>query len=218
MANRLEMYQEELSYIIDIIENYFPKNLEYSSDEYQNSKQFLLYKELREKNKRDKEYIKAIEYKLREIFKDYAFTNYVDWNDFKCIEFKINMHKNVPLLDDDIELIKFLGGKQRELYIFISILAKYYYFSFGETYYDESKVLPEDFLSGWEFCDDLNPNSKEEEDLLLKLDFLMKSMGYKIMSNELANFHLDDIETEFNEFGKVNIFDCIFTDFTIFFI
>ena len=26
MANRLEMYQEELSYIIDIIENYFPKN------------------------------------------------------------------------------------------------------------------------------------------------------------------------------------------------
>ena len=65
MTNRLEMYQEELSYIIDIIENYFPKNLEYSSDEYKNSKQFLLYKELREKNKRDKEYIKAIEYKLK---------------------------------------------------------------------------------------------------------------------------------------------------------
>ncbi|MGM9530245.1 hypothetical protein, partial [Intestinibacter sp.] len=87
----------------------------------------------------------------------------------------------------------------------------------GETYYDESKVLPEDFLSGWEFRDDLNPNSKEEEDLLLKLDFLMKSMGYKKLSNEFANYPLDDIETEFNELGKVNIFDCLFTDFTLFF-
>lgn len=207
----------ELENIIKIINKYFPYNLKYDSYEYQNSKQFLLYKKKREQMKKNIKFVKDIEYKLRDIFIDYAFVNYTDWDDFKCIEFKINMHKNIPLLDDDIKLIKFLGGKQRELYIDISILEKYYYFYFGEIYYDETKLMSDNFLSGWKFCDTSKPNSKEEESLLLTLDLLMKNIGYKKLSSNLANFPLNNIETEFNEFGKVNIFDCLFTDFTIFF-
>lgn len=127
------------------------------------------------------------------------------------------MHKNISLLDDDVKLIKFLNGKQRELYIDISILGKYYYFYFGETYYDETQVKPNIFSSGWKFYDDSKPTSDEEKNILIKVNLLMEQLGYKKLSNNLAKFPLNNIETEFKEFGKVNIFDCLFTDFTIFF-
>lgn len=109
------------------------------------------------------------------------------------------MHKNCPLLDDDVELIKALGGERRELYISISILANYYYYYFGETCYDFNE---EDIFEGWNFYDDSEPNSEEEKEFLIKLDNLLTKEGYK----KLANLVIEDIETEFVELGKVELF------------
>ncbi|MCC3868993.1 hypothetical protein [Terrisporobacter mayombei] len=205
---------EDYERVISIIKKYFPENLKYESYEYQNSKQFMLYKKKRRQYKRNSVYNNYIEKKVKGIFKGYAFRNYIDWDDYKCIEFKINMHKNWPLLDDDFELIKALGGKRRELYISISILANYYYYYFGETCYDFNK---ENIFEGWHFYDDSEPNSEEEKELLIKLDNILMKEGYKKLDKKLANLVIEDIETEFVELGKVKTFDCLFTDFTIFF-
>ena len=45
-------------------------------------------------------------------------------------------------MDDDIELIKFLNGIRYDLWIFVSILAKYYYITAEETkYFEEDKWI-----------------------------------------------------------------------------
>jgi hypothetical protein len=36
--------------------------------------------------------------------------------------------------------------------------------------------------------------------------------GYSEISNEIAKYIVDDIETEFLERGKVKVFNCLFTE------
>ena len=43
------------------------------------------------------------------------------------------LHKNQPILDDDVELLEALNGKQMDLEIYVSLLTKSYYLYGLET-------------------------------------------------------------------------------------
>ena len=77
-----------------------------------------------------------------------------------------------------------------------------------KKHYDEASVVSEDFYSGWSFSDDLKPASKEEEDLLLKLDILMKSMGYKNVKVTQASGDFGADVLAFNTKGEYVCIQC----------
>ncbi len=121
--------------------------------------------------------------------------------DNNCYEFRILLYENQPILDDDTELIKCLGGKRLDLFLFVSILANYYYFFILET---------RDFSSEqWSFQH--VEQQKRDSSYANKLRNLMTENGYEELDHEIINTVILDIETEFKNKGEVKIFDCLFT-------
>lgn len=140
---------------------------------------------------------------IRDIFRGYTV---VDWTDDEscCFEFKVLLHKNVDILDDDKILIKKLKGERHDLRIFISALAPYFYMFVEKTMYLETD-------NRWEFST-IEKYDKEREELLIKTNNFLLEKGYYILKNADVLMLVPDIETEYKESGKVNVFDCLFTD------
>ncbi len=130
----------------------------------------------------------------------------VDWTDDEacCYEFKILLHKDTPLLDDDKMLIKSLNGKRNDLRIFISVLEPYYYMFIEKTLYFELE-------DKWEFTTEEN-NISEYEKLKEEIVSYLCKNGYIGLSPSDVLLPVPKVETTYKEVDNVTVFDCLFTD------
>ena len=104
-------------------------------------------------------------------------------------------------MDDDVELLKKLGGVRKDIFIYISKISKYYCYTFSVTRLVEKSL---DFK-----YQDLTHTIKME---LSELNDFMKSQGYSLLNAREISQVIPDIETELTEMGKAKVFDLLFTD------
>ena len=153
---------------------------------------------------RNLEYKYYIENNLKNIFKDYIVSDWTDLKNYNCYEYRILLHKNQSILDDDIELITALNNERLDLFIFISVLEKYYYIQFNKTEYKSRenkwifKILKE------------YPEKLQKEMIELKRYFSLEN--YIELKDDIIREKVAYIETEVKNMGDVRIFDCLFTD------
>lgn len=131
----------------------------------------------------------------------------VDWTDkeSRCLEYKILLHKNQLLLDDDKELINELGGTRKDLRIFISVIDTYYYMFVEETRYIEA-------LGEWRFQKKEITYDSELQWITKRVDGYLRNLGYKRLFEKDVKMKVTDIEMEYKEPNDINVFDCLFTD------
>ncbi|MDQ7095868.1 hypothetical protein REC12_19935 [Desulfosporosinus sp. PR] len=183
---------------------FFPEGKKFNESNYKESKQFKRLIKSRDKYLKDHTLILELETKLKNVLLEYAIANWTSLQDSNCFEFKVLLHDNQPILDDDVQLMRLLGGTRTDLRIFISILAKYYYFFIEETHYDVTSQR-------WSFKT-LNEFSIEIENSIARLQNLMNLEGYIELSTEIINTIVEGVETELIEQGNVKVFHCLFTD------
>jgi len=190
--------------ILKTINIYFPKEISYDSLEYKSSNEFLSRIRKQEEVKLNNSYKTHLYLGIKNIFHKYEVGDWTDMEAFNCYEYRILLHQNQPILDDDTELMKALEGKKIELFLFVSVLSKYYYFFTNETMID--------LTSGkWQFKKIFDyPEKIKGEIENLKVFFDVD--GYNKISNDIANEVVDNIETELIEKNKVKVFNCLFTD------
>jgi len=190
--------------ILEIIRMYYPKDLRFENAEYKASSEFLNRTRKLEKAKCQTLYSTQLYLTIKKIFDKYEVINWTDMESFNCYEYRILLHQNQSVLDDDTELMKVLGGKRIDLFLFLGVLSKNFYFFVNETTFnlvnDEWK-----FNKIFDYPEKIN---KEIEDLILFLD----KEGYSKIDNDIAHEIVRDIETELIDKNKVMIFNCLFTD------
>lgn len=194
----------ELEKVLGEINKYYPKNVSFSSNEYQYSKEYLKAKEKRDNAKSHFNMQNHILISIRKIFEKYEVLEWINFEDCNCFEYIILLHKNQPILDDDIELMQALGGTRVDLHLYISLLEKYYYFCIERTHLDFE-------TEDWSF----KTISNYPTDIKTEVAELRKFLSYEKyqeLSYELINTKVDGIETELKYKGEVTIFDCLFTD------
>lgn len=127
----------------------------------------------------------------------------IDWTDYNscCYEYKILLYKNQSILDDDIKLMKALKGVRKDLRIFISILEPYYYMFIEKTKYINKK---------WTF--EIIKNDDTDNELIEKIALYLSNKGYHQLSDKDVTIIVPNIQTDFKELNKANVFDCLFTD------
>jgi len=190
--------------ILDKIYKYYPKDCAFESLKYQKSEEYIRLLKKREDACNSKDYQDFLMEQLDNIFSGYKVVNWSDLNSSNCHEFRILLHQDQSILDDDEILMRVIGNERFDLMVFISIIEKYYYIHSNCTRY-----VPE--TNEWSFCtmDKLLP---EIEDKVDKLKHFLKNEKYAELSELLIKTIVPDIETELEEVGDVNVFDCIFTD------
>lgn len=137
------------------------------------------------------------------IAKEYVVVDWTD-NESCCYEFKILLHKNTDILDDDKKLMKYLEGERNDLRIFISVLEPYYYMFIEKTTYSEA-------TDKWIFSI-VKAYNKDYAELLKKINGFLSKNGYGKLFEIDVLMPVPNIETEYKEINKVNVFDCLFTD------
>lgn len=152
--------------------------------------------------KKQKEYYNM----LRSVFPQY-YVKCWDNMTYPCIHFSILLHKNQPILDDDVELMDAIGGKRYDLDIFISRISNYYYAFTIETIYNKGQ----DFEHAWKF-DSHSAAFAVKKKYLKRLKREMKKRGVSKLSRTMAHIQVPFIETELLPNDEVRIFNCLFSD------
>ena len=127
--------EKNIEKIKKVIYSNFSQSISYLDIEYKMQKEYIYrQKKIGENYKVIMQNMK-LEKKLNKIFEQYCVVDWTDYDDLKCLEYKILMHKNQKILDDDIELMEELHCSRKDMVLFISLLEKYYYYYFQETTY-----------------------------------------------------------------------------------
>ncbi|WP_028778563.1 hypothetical protein [Shimazuella kribbensis] len=191
----------ELAKIKNIIYQYFPQNKVFLEPSYQESiehQKLLLLKKRTRKLNFERMKLKQV---LQNEFVEYEILDCSNLPEQNCFEFKILLHPNQSVLDDDVELMSKLGGLRRDIYQFTSILGKYCYFFIQETSIDK--------ISGeWSFR---NIDLKNGPDVR-RLMGILELEGYKSLSDKIADRMIDNVETELKSSGEAKVFHLLFTD------
>ena len=194
---------EELK-ILEKIYKYYPKNKNFDSEEYQSSDEYLKQQKKRKEALENIEYKHYLEEKLKIIFKNFIVSDWTDLTAYNCYEYRVLLHKNQSILDDDIELMSILKNERLDLFIFVSILEKYYYVQFNKSKYE-----PESDKWKFEVLKKHHEGSKKE---LKKLNDFLSSEGYTELKDGIIRKKVKDVGTELKNIGKATIFSCLFTD------
>lgn len=193
-----------LNDILEKVYLYYPKNIAFDSFEYQNSKEYLNLLKKREDANCDKEHRKYLEDNLKNIFEGYEVADWTELEQYNAYEYRILTHKEQNILDDDVELMKALGYKRYDLFLFISVLERYYYINMNYVGLD----LKSDEWT-FEIYHKFPHNLKSEIENLRRF---LATESYIEISEEIAKEKIFDIETELKSIGSANVFDCFFTD------
>jgi hypothetical protein len=70
---------------------------------------------------------------VNEIFSGYEVVDWTDLDLYNDYEYRVLLHRNQQILDDDTDLMLALGGRRLDLFLFISAFSNYYYFFINET-------------------------------------------------------------------------------------
>ena len=194
----------QISKILDEIYEYYPKNVSFDTEKYKNSNEYLNQLKKRKKAYRNLEYKYCIENNLRTVFKDYVVSDWTDLKNYNCYEYRILLYKNQLILDDNIELMSALNNERLDLFIFISVLEKYYYIQINKTEYKQKN-------NKWIFeVLKKYPENLKKEMLELKKGLFLE--GYIELDDDIVRGEVPHIETELKNMGDARIFDCLFTD------
>lgn len=189
--------------ILKTIYYFFPHNCKWDKFVYKFRKESYYRKRNYRRAKNNQPYENELYAKLSKIFSYYAVTRWTDVEEYDCYQYKILLHRNQEVLDDDVELIGVLGGLKRELRIYFSTLDNFYYYYIRETQYDIS-------MDHWIFRNIFEIPSLLSKEVKCLNDFLESKCYYKV-TDEQAQTVIPNIETEYFRGGTVRIFDCLFT-------
>lgn len=195
--------------ILNIIGQYYPKECEFISQDYINSKEYKKYKRVINNlplfKQKEKEYYNMI----CSIFSQYYVKRWTNTT-YPCFQFSVLLHKNQDILDDDVELMDALGGRRYNLEIFISRISNYYYAYTSEEIYDKTQN------ENWTF-DSHSATYILQKDNLKRLQKEMKKKEIKKLNKKLAHIKVPFIETELlpRQGREVEVFNCLFSDMVI---
>ena len=192
--------------ILNQIYKYYPKNVSFNSKEYQNSPEYQRQMQKRKTAYNDLKYKQYLEKKLEKIFKGFAVRDWTDLESYNCYEYRILLHKNQEICDDDTDLIICLGNERSDIFLFISILEKYYYLTINKTKYTPLNKK-------WNF-ENTDEDTEYFENEVKNLRNFLQDENYTELSGKTAKTIIDNIETELKEAGDTKVFDCLFTDLT----
>ena len=112
------------------------------------------------------------------------------------------MHKNQDILDNSDLLLTQLKGVRRDIFLWVSIIGKYYYYSIEKMIKKSDKYY---------FCYDVL-HEEEEVKMTHRLEQFFMHKGYAKLPEDAANYIIEDIETELSVRGETTIFKCLFND------
>ena len=190
--------------ILEQIYEYYPKNICFNSKEYQNSPEYLRQIQKRKNSYNDLKYKQYLERKLENIFEGFAVCDWTDLETYNCYEYRILLHKNQEIDDDDLNLITCLGNERLDMFLFISVLEKYYYLTINKTKYNPQN-------KEWNF-ESAGENFEFFKDEIKKLKDFLQEENYAGLSEKTAKTLIKDVGTELKGTGSAMIFDCLFTD------
>ena len=193
----------EIKNITEVICRYFPNNLHYSSVGYKQSQEYLRLLAIKNRHIKNNTVMK-IKNELDRSFKEYEVINWTDLKMYNCFEFRILLHKDQKILDDDIELIKALSNTRKDLHLFISGLDNYYFYFINKTQWHEKD-------DAWTFQKQYTVTG-ENKTLIAVLESLMKKLGYIKLSYTEAKTVINNIDLECIDEGHVTVFNCLFSD------
>ena len=172
------------------------------SNEDKNLKDVVRKKRVRQKksNSEEKDILLS---NIKNIASDYYLVDWTDKNSC-CFEFKILLHKEKDILDDDVSLMNELGGVRRDLRIFVSVLEPYYY-----TFIEETRYLSE--KQQWFFAT-IECLNEDYYKLISMIDDYFAKKSYHKINNNSAKMIVSDVETEFKGLHETRVFNCLFTD------
>lgn len=139
-------------------------------------------------------------------------SDFIDFNNDTSYRYHILMHKNQPILDDDINLIKNLDGIKYELIFVLSYLDNYCYYYIVENRFNF-------YLKKWNFRDKFKnrdfveiENQFLQSDEIRKFNNFLSENNYYFISDNFINLIIEDIETELCDFGETKIYSALFSD------
>lgn len=202
------MSTPEFNELLYLVYRYYPKRCSYVNDNYKTSTEYLRYMNIvgdLAMRRRKSEYILL---NITKCIDGYCVLQreHSDNSNYPSIHYTILLHKNHPLLDDDVALIHSLNGRRIDLELYFSLLGNYCYYYIIET------VGGVDTFT-WKFSilkDEQLP--LQERKLIALLCSKMVSLGYKLINDELAHKLVPEVETELTNSGDATLFNCLFTD------
>lgn len=195
------METNNLKKLYQLICNYYPKQYDYLSREYQTSEQHKRLKKILNNDKQRKKKNKLIYFHLNTTFQNNYIKNWTSM-DYPSIHYTMLLHENQPILDDDEELLDALNNRRLDLEIYISLLGNYYYAFVVETLRNENKELSFTYYQD----DVLLPDDSR------RLNHCMKQLGYYRLDRITVHRPVAETDTELKNFGEVTIFHCLFSD------
>lgn len=182
-----------------MIYQYFPKNIQWGTDEYIKSVEYQNYVQTIEKFKQQESlnFYETLKSHLP-VFSVLDWTNFELYNDR---EYKILLHPSCPYLDDDTKLFECLKGVIDELIIFESPLLPVYYILEQRSCRTKNKYVFTNRVD--------NPHVQQVKETIHNV---FNQNGYREIVFSEANRMVPAINTELKDFGETTVFDCLFQD------
>jgi hypothetical protein len=188
--------------LISLIRRYFPSNLSYDDPAYQSSVEHQRLLKRQKEMLENTSFIECLTNKLEQISYPYPLINWINLEEYPDIEYKILLHKNQDILDNSDLLLTQLKGVRRDIFLWVSIIGKYYYYSIEKMIKKSDKYY---------FCYDVL-HEEEEVKMTHRLEQFFMHKGYAKLPEDAANYIIEDIETELSVRGETTIFKCLFND------
>ncbi|MBQ3583245.1 MAG: hypothetical protein IJA27_00865 [Lachnospiraceae bacterium] len=190
-----------MSNVLDGIYNFYPPKCRYSGEQYQTSKEYKKYLEVTTNSLQRKKVDKMVYGIVESVFDGYYIKKWTN-TEQPSIHYSVLLHKNQPILDDDVELLEALNGKRMDLEIYVSLLTKSYYL-YGLETRKQGEL--------WEF-DVFDFSLIIEKEKMNNLVQMFSEKGYSKLSKECVNENVPLIETELHEEGEAKVFQCLFSE------
>jgi hypothetical protein len=195
-------------YLLKVIKEYYPVNMRFESIKYQNSPEYKRLKSLKESAIKNRTLNSLIVSELSKIFREFEIIDFTstEIEHFDDYEFKVLLHSGQPILDHDVEMIKFLVVTMHELWIYVSIYAHVFCAALYTTKIDFSN-------DEWTYYSDEHVRKSEVvKKGLNRVEEFFKKIGYNRLGKDILSEIIPNIETELKKEGEVTVFDCLFSD------
>ncbi|MCI8508619.1 MAG: hypothetical protein HFJ06_08680 [Lachnospiraceae bacterium] len=196
--------------VICAIEKYYPKGFCYEDIQYKESVEYIRFKKLLENGKLRAEKDKFFRKAIKSVFEEYYVQNHIHTPPYPSLHYSVLLKKDQDIMDDDIELIKILGGERYDLEIFISLIFPCCYFYTNKTTYIPQNNLPRE---QWSFSTH-SANYKLDDKSVIALQETFEKNNIYVLSPEIIHKKVPNISTELlsSEELQVEIFHCLFSD------
>ena len=188
--------------LMSLIKHYFPSNLSYDDPAYQASAEHQRLLKKQKDMLENTAFLDCLTSALEQISYPYPLINWSNLEDYPDIEYKILLHKHQDILDNDDLLLEQLNGIRKDLYLWISIIGKYYYYTIEKMIKRDGKYY---------FCYDVL-HDEDEVTMVHRLEQFFTQKDYVKLPEDAANYLLEDIETELSPRSETTVFKCLFND------